>query len=263
MKDLIVCDFEHTLINNEEEIPTSTVILIDELRRNNKKFIVMTEGPLKRILYYNHDFTFIDYIILAGGAIVYDTIREKTIYKKNILLSNIKKIIDNFLLTSSIYLVDNLNYNLISKENYIEDNDVEIITDYSLYLENNKNNIYKIELYFNNKNNYEEAIKKINCLGLNVNILVRKKNELFVIDIVHKDVSNLNALEKVVSKCKKTLDDVIYIGTDSEIIGNVEVGVTTENEVPYLKKLAGNVTDDCNHKGVEKFLKNYYESVMR
>ena len=33
MKKLIVSDFDGTLVNKDEEIPTSTVMLIDDLRR--------------------------------------------------------------------------------------------------------------------------------------------------------------------------------------------------------------------------------------
>ena len=251
MKDLIVCDFDHILINEDEEIPTSTIILFDELRRDNKKLIIITDSFLNKILYYNYSYPFIDYIISSSGAYIYDVVKEKSIYKKNILFSNVNKIIKSFYDICKIYLVDNSNYNLINGKDS-NDEDVTIIDDYNSYLDDNKNSIYKIDLVLNRDISTQECVKKLNDLNLKVNIVVNEENNKCIISIIHEDVNKYNSLKSIVSKCKKYID----------ILENVSVGVTTSNEIPYLKKLSTDITDDCNHKGVENFLKKYYEKVM-
>lgn len=256
MKDLIVTEFDHILINDEEEIPTSTIILFDELRRENKKLIIMTDNPLKKILYYNYSYPFIDYIISSSGSYLYDVEKEKCIYKKNILSSNVNKIVKTFYDKCPIYLIDD-NYNLINGSTY--DDDVNIIDDYKEYL-SNKKNVFKIDLVVK-KDLINEYIKVLNDLNLKIHIMVIEEDSNSIISIVHEDVNKYNTLLNVVKKCKKSMDDVVYIGNDINILEKVDIGVTMSNEVPYLKKISFAITDDCNNKGVEKFLRSYYEKV--
>lgn len=259
MKDLIVTEFDHILINSEEEIPTSTIILFDELRRENKKLVIITDSSLKKILYYNYSYPFIDYIISSSGAYSYDVEKEKCIYKKNILQSNVIKIIKAFYNKCSIYLTDNNNYNLINGDTL--DEDVTIIKDYNAYLDDNKNNIYKIDLIINSDISINDCVKKLNDMNLKIHVIVNENDDSYILSIVHEDVNKFNSLINVVKKNRKNINDVLYIGNDMNILENVDIGVTTSNEIPYLKKISSAVTDDCNHKGVENFLRKYYEKV--
>ena len=259
MKNLIVTEFNHILINDEDEIPTSTIVLFDELRRKNKKLIIITDSPLEKILYYNYSYPFIDYIISSSGAYSYDVEKEKYVYKKNILYSNTIKIIKMFYDKCSIYLTDDQNYNLINGESF--DDDVVVINDYKHYLDNNKNNIYKIDLFLGNSISISDCVKKLNDLNLKIHVIVNEEDNKHILSIVHEDVNKYNTLMRVVKECKKNMDEIIYIGNDMSILENVDIGVTTSNEIPYLKKISFDITDDCNHKGVEKFLKKYFEKV--
>ena len=63
MYKLIVSSFLNTIINDYEEIPMSTVALIDELRRSGIKFVIATGKDIDSIIYYNRDFPFNDYLI--------------------------------------------------------------------------------------------------------------------------------------------------------------------------------------------------------
>ena len=58
MKELIVSDFDDTLINSDEEIPASTVVVLDSLRRTGYKFAIATGELYKQICDYNHDFIY-------------------------------------------------------------------------------------------------------------------------------------------------------------------------------------------------------------
>ena len=93
MYKLIVSSFLNTIINDYEEIPMSTVVLIDELRRSGIKFVIATGKDIDSIIYYNRDFPFNDYLITSNGAYIYDMNKNKVIFKKNIGIRTIKRII--------------------------------------------------------------------------------------------------------------------------------------------------------------------------
>ena len=259
MKKLIVSDFDGTLINKDEEIPTSTVMLIDDLRRKGYFFAIATGRSLKSVLDYNHDFCFIDYIISSNGGYIYDTEKEKVIYKKNLLISNVKQIIKLLYDKSIIYLTDDVTWNLISKDSaYEEDYDVIKVDDYPKFLEENKTNIYKIEIYFKSLDETKKALEKVKCLNFKINVNIQIHDDKYMLEITHQDVNKYEGLRKICSKRKIDMNDVIAFGdgyNDIELIQNIGIGVAVENAVDELKKVASVITDDCNNKGVEKYLR--------
>lgn len=259
MKKLIVSDFDGTLVNKEEEIPTSTVMLIDDLRRKGYFFAIATGRSLKSILDYNHDFCFIDYIISSNGAYIYDTEKEKVIYKKNLLISNVKQIIKLLYDKSIIYLTDDVTWNLISKDAaYEEEFDVIKVNDYPKFLEENKNNIYKMEIYFQSMDEVQKALEIVESLNLKINANIQINNDKYMLEITHQDVNKYEGLRKICDKRKIDMNDVIAFGdghNDIELIQNAGIGVAVENAVDELKKVADAITEDCNHKGVEKYLR--------
>ena len=259
MKKLIVSAFDGTLINSEEEIPTSTVMLFDELRRRDYKIAIATSRNLKMIIDYNHDFPFLDYIISSNGAFIYDTVLEKVVYKKNILISNVRKIITKFYEQSIIYLIDNLNLNLISEESvYEQDCDIVKIDDYSKFLDENKN-IYKMELYFNDYEEAKRALEIIENFHLKLSGNLKRQNGKYMLEITHQDVNKFEGVKKLVAKSGVSIEDVIAFGddyTDIDLIRNVGMGVAVKDAVLEVKEVAKDITDDCNHKGVENYLRN-------
>ena len=92
MYKMVVSDFDGTLIDEYEAISLSTMLEIDKVRKDKVLFVIVTERCLSDILYYNRDFSFIDYIVACGGAVVYDVKRENVIFKKSISKSTITKV---------------------------------------------------------------------------------------------------------------------------------------------------------------------------
>ena len=92
MYKMFVSNFDGTLIDSDEAIPLSTMVEIDRIRKLGVKFVVATGRILKSVLDYNRDFPFLDYVISCDGAYVYDVSNRKTLYKKPLGGSIIKKI---------------------------------------------------------------------------------------------------------------------------------------------------------------------------
>lgn len=264
MYKLIVCDFDKTLINDDEEIEASTIVLIDELRRKGIKFAVATGRALDSITYYNRDFPFIDYIIASNGAYIYDTNKDKTIFKKNIGIRNIKKIIKSYYDKSIIYLVNDKTWNLISKKSaYSDDTDTVIVDNIEEFLNKDKNNIYKIELYFKTKKEAEKTLNEIRNLELDINATLIINDKKYIVDITHFSVNKLKGVELIVNKLNISMDNVISFGdglNDIELLQKSGCGVAMKNASKELQKVADNITAlDNNSKGVEMYLKELEE----
>lgn len=263
MKELIVSDFDDTLINSDEEIPASTVVVLDSLRRTGYKFAIATGRPLQTILDYNHDFLFTDYIISNNGAVIYDCVKEKIIFHKSMLVSNIKKIVKTYYDKAIIYLVDSYNWNLISEKSAYN-NDAYIVNrviNYDKFIDENKKDIGKLELYFKTLKEAKDSLEEIKGFNLKVKANLQVSGDKFIVEITHQDVSKFTGVSYVASKNKIDLDRIVAFGdghNDVELIKNVGVGVALGNAVDELKKVAKELTDDCNHKGVEKFLKKQF-----
>lgn len=251
MYKLIVSSFLNTIINDYEEIPMSTVVLIDELRRSGIKFVIATGKDIDSIIYYNRDFPFNDYLITSNGAYIYDMNKNKVIFKKNIGIRTIKRIIKSYYDKSIIYLTNDRTRNLISNEK-------------DKFIEENKNNIYKIDLYFENKLTAEQSLKEISLLELDINTNLQIYNDKYYIEITHSSASKDKALERIAKKLKIDMKDIISFGSgynDIEIIKKTGYGVAMKNACKKLKSVANDITLDNNSKGVELYLRKIYEKI--
>lgn len=262
MYPLIVSDFDGTLINDDFEIPTSTVMFLDNLRRKKILFVIATGRCLKSVLDYNRDFIFTDYIISSNGAYIYDVVKEKVFYKKNLLITNVKKIVNRFYNQATIYLTDHSTWNLINKKPvYENDYDVIKVDNYEEFINSNKDNIYKIEMYFKELKEAKEAIEEIKNLKLKVKSNLQLNENKYIVEITHCDVDKLEGIKKIANKNKITLNQVLAFGdgyNDLELLQNVGCGVAVDNAVLEVKKAIKETTLDHNHKGVESYLKNIY-----
>ena len=261
MYKLVVSNFDKTLIDDDGRIPLSTVLLLDELRRKNIKIVIATDRCLKSVIDYNKDFTIFDYLITSNGATIYDMSKEEVIYHKNIGIRAIKRIIKDYYDQAIIYLTDH-HWNLISEKSaYEQEFDVEKITDKDKFIEENKNNIYQIELYFQNQKLARQSLKEIENSGMNIQADLIEKEGKFLIEITNGEASKFNGLKKVLKKEKIDIQEVIAFGynySDLELLQEVGLGVAVDNATKEVKNKAKETTTTNNLKGVEKFLKKIF-----
>lgn len=258
MYKMIVSDFDGTLVDFEDHISPSTVAIIDKLRNYGYQFVVSTGRCLKSISYYNGDYKFIDYIASCNGAYIYDAIREKCIYKKNILISNVKKIINQYKDSHIIYVIDHNMWHLLSEKSaYEEEFDVVKEEDYLTFLNQNKTNIYKMEIYFETIEEAKKEVKEIQNMKLKVNTNLQTNHDRYMIEVTHQDVNKLEGIKKILRQEKLKLENVISFGdgyNDIELIKNSGIGIVPENAVDEIKEVADFITFDYNHRGVEHYL---------
>lgn len=266
MYKMMVSDFDGTLVNEEDNIPVSTVAMIDKLRKNGYQFVISTGRCLQSVSYYNGDYQFIDYIVSCNGAYIYDVKREICIHKKNILIRHVKKIVQKYIGNHIIYAIDHKVWHLLSEKSaYEEEFDVVKEEDYLSFLSQNQKNIYKIEIYFETIEDAQKAIKEIQDMELKVNVNLQMNHNRYLIEITHQDVNKLEAIKKILRHEKLTLENVIAFGdgyNDIELIKNAGLGIVPENAVAEIKEIADSITLDYNHKGVEVYLRENEELLL-
>lgn len=234
MYKLVVSSFYNTLVNDEEAISSSFVIEMDRIRRDGVKFAIMTNNNYLDIINYDASFHFIDYIISYNGALVFDVNKDKIIMKKNILLSNVKKIC-KLLKDKRVVLYT------LSGVYYVDEKLDEFLKD---------NKVYKIDIYYD-EDNGENILEVLNNSNLKINYYEIDRH----IEIISSDTSKLQGLLKICGKTI-TLDEVIGVGYDTSdlcVLDNIGNGVVVSNSgLKKYKKTSSNLDD-----GVEKFVKKF------
>ena len=223
MKRMMISSFYNTLIDKEDAIPMSTMLEIDKLRKKGILFSVCTNRDKEDVLYYNHDYPFIDYIISFNGNYIYDVNNDKCIYSNPLKTRVIKEIEKLFNDSKMIY--------------YKEDNMV-----------------YKIEIEVSKK-----KICTINKLSnIDVYSSIFTYNKKYYIEISSSNIAN--AVKYLSTKLKLSPTDIAsVIGnlSEKELIDNIENTYVVSNSPKELKKLTSKKTKSNNSKGVENIIKKY------
>ena len=227
---IVVSSFYNTLIDEEEAIPTSTMLEIDRIRNKKVLFTISTNGNYKEILEYNKSYPFVDYIISLNGSYVYDVLNDKCIYKQKIAKNDVKKIYNSFK-TYNIYY-------------YTED---AILNSYNETL--NKE-VYKIEIEDYN----DTYLENINC-----NLSILEKNNKKYLEVTSNKCDSYKALTRINEFNNIKEKEVLVItGNDSdiELVKNISNSYVVDNSSDMLKKETRKQTLSNNEYGVEKVISN-------
>ena len=231
MIKMIVSSFYNTLINDEEAIPSTTMLEIERIRKKGIIFVVTTNGLYQEVLDYNKDFPFIDYIVSLNGGVVYDVLKRKVIHKKKLTISSLKKILALDIDDISLYTEDS---KISPKKELIDDN------------------IYKIEI----KEPKQQLLDRIKKINVNYSTLIKNKNKY--LEIVSQKVSMFYGIDQIALKNNIDLKEILVIAgneSDLSMINNIKNSFIVENCSEELKKAKAKKTYSNSQKGVENILK--------
>jgi len=254
MKKMLITSFKDTLISKDESISLPTMLSIDKLRKNNNLFVVATSSLLRTIIDYNESYIFSDYIISYNGAYVYDMIKDKTIYKKNIpstILNKLTKLKSN----DMAFLTLNDTYYIGKSYNY--DFPIEIV-DLNDFISFHKKDVYEVIIHYKKKD-LDEIIKYIK--QFNINYFFRKKGKDTYIEIVYKDIDKYNSTKLICDKEKINTKNIISIGNgtnDYELVKNT-IGNCIKNGEKEIKRVAEYVTHNEYSEGVREVIEKYFD----
>ncbi len=232
MIKMVVSSFYNTLLDEEEAIPTSTMLEIERIRKKGIPFCICTNRLYTEVLEYNKDFPFVDYIISLNGAFIYDVLKNQVLLKSKLSLPNIKRI-------QSIYDKYEMNY-------YTE-SDV-----YHSLDEVGDKDIYKIEVLIDD----DKEKDKISKYNLNASILEWDNKKY--LEITSNRSSMFQGVDRVSIKLNINLNDLVVIGaneSDVSLIGAIPRNFVMKNSCRELLKMDVKKTSSNTSKGVERVLK--------
>ena len=234
MIKMVVSSFYNTLINEEEAVPTSTMLEIDRIRQKGILFVIATNGLYKEIIDYNKDFPFVDYIISLNGSCLYDAKKEKEIYKKKISIATRKKI-----------------------STLVEDKGIFYYTEEKVYhhfSEIEDKNIFKIELDIPKQD--EKVIQEIKKMKVNYSIL--RKNNKEYLEIISPQVNMFTGADQIALKHNISLKEILVIAgneSDYSLVSNIKNSYIVENSDKSLRKSTKKKTSANTKNGVENVIK--------
>ena len=254
MYKILVTDFYDTLINNEEAISLSTMLEIDKMRNNKALFVVATSGLFRAILDYNMSYIFSDYIISYNGAHIYNTVKEKVVFKKSISLNAIKKISKLNVSNLAFYTLNSIFYtNKVLDSNYgVKINDIDD------FIEFHKKDVYEIRIY-DTKENLEDITKVLN--SININYYIKNSGKKYYIEIVNNGINKFTASQMILEKEKIKVNEMVSIGcssNDYELVKNAGVGICIKNGDDSIKNIAKYITKKSNTSGVKEVIDKYF-----
>lgn len=254
MYKLVVCGFDGTLLDDDQAISISTVLTIDEVRRNSK-FIVATGRTINFVTDYIKDVNFLDYIIALNGSYIYDVSRDKCIFDQEIKIPKIKKIINTLKETETkIYLCTDHSRCLLNTKK--EETEEIVVRNLNDFLKNNK--VYKIEIHTKTNKLRKEILKIIKELELQVTISTQEYDKKdYFLEITSEGVSKYTAVRKIAKDEKIAEEEILAFGNnqnDLELLKKVGYGISMRNGTKEVQKAAQEITLSNNEKGVEKSL---------
>lgn len=241
MYKLVVSGFDGTLIDQWEAISLSTMLEIDKVRKKGVLFAVASGRCLADILYYNRDFSFLDYIIASNGAVVYDVKKEKVIFKKSLSKVIIKKIFKNF--EEEIFA--------LRKDKKFILKDLEEIDD-----------IYKLEIVCKSSLEAKDVIEKLKKLSLNITYYTEEVNGKCYVEVTSLGVNKAQGVRKICDDRKIRIDEVCAIGdgeNDLEMLQEVALAGSVSNGVEKVRKATNVKVKSNEEKGVEEFLREIFK----
>lgn len=232
MIKMVVSSFYNTLLDEEEAIPTSTMLEIERIRKKGITFTICTNRLYTEVLDYNKDFPFLDYIISLNGSYIYDVEKKKALVKNKLSVANVKKILSLFEGYVVYYYTENKRY---QKEENIGEED-----------------IYKLEIEITDDKEKEKLTK------MNVNTSIFNWNGKKYLEVTSSRSSMFSGVDKVSIKLNINLTEIVAIGSnesDYSLINAIPKSYIMKNSCELLKQTPHKKTSTNDEKGVERILK--------
>lgn len=232
MIKMVVSSFYNALIDQEDAIPTSTMLEIERIRKKGILFCVATNRSYQDVLEYNRDFPFIDYIISLNGSYIYDVEKEKCLSKNKLTTATIKKMKTIF-----------GNYPI---KFYTEDKVLKDIVD----IENTS--VYKIEVEIEDEKEKEKLQK------INVETSIFEYQGKKYLEVISNKSSMFFGVDQVALKTGTTLKEIIAVcanESDASLVKNIERSYIVKNSSMKLRRITKKVTYSNADKGVENILR--------
>lgn len=258
---MIVADLDGTLLNSLSKVTNESKEYLTKLKEKGFIIVIATGRIFASVMDATEKAEFANYIISDTGAYIYNVIKKEVIFKSNISKDIAKKILNQY---NDDYLFINIcEKNIIYKYSNLKEkhyhSNVTMDKDYIL---NNCKEITKISVSLKTNDIalkvYNKLVRKLK--DVNITLMQDSFSDRKWIDIMPKDCSKFNGIQRLANYLNISNDDIICFGdglNDKEMLEKCGFGVALKNALLEVKKVAKDITSfDHNHNGVINYLKD-------
>ncbi|WP_044959408.1 Cof-type HAD-IIB family hydrolase [Butyrivibrio sp. WCD2001] len=266
---LIAMDMDGTLLTSDKKILPETLDDLSLVADKGVHLSYATGRALVEMKEYFEITPMIRYAICYSGAIIYDCMAKKVIYRKEVPSACFEKIVE---------VADKYNGMLAfltEKESIVSSADINHMDDFHMgvyqpmYLkvtrqvddmaaESRKHNfITKINIYFRNQEDRHRGYEELKDLPLTFALAEETSLEMNA-----EGVSKGAALRTLSSLLDIPIEETMAIGdadNDRDMLTTAGISIVMLNARSDIKKLANYITKDSDHNGVGFAIRDYFD----
>lgn len=266
---LLALDMDGTLLNSEKKISPKTFQAVSELSKSGIYVALSTGRGLAELTDYKKDLNFIHYGILVSGGYIYDFFNKKVIsghpLSENLLMNlidgtNAEKAMPH-ILTVENSVADP------SDISHMQDFHMEIYqnmfericmpcTDFKKFVENNRGEIMKFNIYHRNKKSRDITFEKFKNEPVTFSYA-----EETSLEASPKNISKGSGLVELCDFLKIDISETVAVGdapNDLEILQTAGIGAVMGNATDEIKKYADFITDTNDNDGIVKVIEKFF-----
>lgn len=269
-KKLIALDIDGTLLNSEHIVMPLTKETLISLQEQGVGIVLVSGRNVYSLVEIGNKIHLSNYeqngYISLNGLELYDINKnclhkEETLQKSDAqVLINIAKQYDMdtvLFFEKHIFVIDNVNSGIIN--NYVLHMPVEIVKSIDDIPEHEFDDLKKVVFIQDEK-----------VIAQHYSTVYEKVSRDYEIAMIETDWLEMNpygchkgkSLEKYVELLGLTMDDVIAFGNGGNDVSMLEkagLGIAMGNAFDYVKEVADDVCEDCDHDGIGKYLRKLME----
>lgn len=266
--NLIAFDMDGTLLTSQQTISETSVSAIEQAIQKGKKVVFATGRSLSELKTYRQILPSIQYAILASGGLIYDLEKEEVLLQNSLPVEVIDQILDILKVTDVMpsvmvngqgYLQKShfnkiQNYHVTQYRDLYEDT-AEFVDNLSLFIEEHKQNIEKINLYHTSPEERDQSYK-----------VLSSQNALFIkaeysgVEITSLGADKGSGLDQLAKILGTSLEQMIAVGdadNDETMIKKAGLGIAMGNANDKIKQLADVIVSDNDHNGCQEAIEHY------
>lgn len=265
---LIALDMDGTLLNSQLKITSETKEAIARAHAAGKHVVLSTGRCISELREILAELPQVRYLVCENGCCVYDCETGRTLHCDPVPEEEVRNILRVLEGERVVRQVFSENQSYINQQDdswmeaclmdrYRETFKKSAVLDPFLFerYEKERFRIEKVNLYFESDEDRERVCQKL--AGRPIQAI---STMVYLLECFSKDADKGRGLEKLCEHLSISMDEVIAVGdgrNDLEMLSVAGLSVAMGNAEDFVKDAANTVTDDCDHDGVAKVIRQY------
>ena len=266
---LIAFDLDGTLLDGKKNIPPENMAALKAAAEQGMHIVPATGRIYAGLPQPLKDLPFLRWCITVNGAYVYDALEDKAVYREDIPMELALRVIDYMEENHRFYDCYKDNWGYIDRRFY--EHAVDFMPDKGIldllvrlrtpveslrdYIQSSGTGVQKLQMYFTDM---EERTRQLRLLPERFPELAVTSSVKNNIELNWAAANKGTALEALCRHLGVTMEETIAFGdgtNDLTMLRAAGLGVAMGNAAPEVKAAAGMVTDDNEHSGVAKVIR--------